>query len=862
MPKCNIFTYFFDNFLLTILKKCFIIQLRKILPQNPERTTAMLLNKNWKMLFNGEILPCRGFPVSMYRTLLANGRIDDPYYGENQYDAKELSRKDCEFICEFEPEGEIFAEDKVFLRFFGIDTLSEVYLNGNILFGADNMFVTYEYEVRGLLKRGLNTLRVKISSPLEYAEKRFGERPLYGVEGTVPGYQHIRKAHYMYGWDWGMQLPDMGIWRNVEIVGKSVCEICGAYYRQEFRDSYRKLILTVTPELRPFVIRPVELLTEIELSDGRSLISRNPVHKCERLTFEVENPPLWWVRGYGKQPLQRVKFTLIEDGKAIDRFEERIGFRELTVRNDEKAGKFCFVCNGTEIFAMGANIIPEDQILPSVNDKRTDYMLRQCARANFNCVRVWGGGVYPNDHFLKRCDELGFVLWQDFMFACAAYRLTPQMAASVKKELKDNIKRIRNHPCLGLWCGNNEIESMWEGWGVPKDEEAKADYAELFEKIIPAALKEYDPDRFYWPSSPSSGGGLYGGKCFSGSSDNHRGDQHFWAVWHGFKPLEEFRRFDFPFCSEFGFESLPSVKTAMTFARGKDMDLCSPVMEAHQKCVMGNEKLLFYTAQMCRTPKSFEELVYATQLVQAESIRLNVEHMRRKRGKCMGSLYWQFNDSNPVISWSAVDYFGREKALYYATKRFYAPVLVSCLEENLNNVQLHISNETTESILGIIKWSLRKNTGGKIVNGEKEVQVEALSSEAVISLDLSKHLNTREMKRSCFLEYCLIINGKEVYKGCTIFVKPKAFEFLPPDFSLNIEETGRSYILKLKSRAFAKGVVLDLKDCDCVFSDNFFDFSGSYTVEVDKDSLTKPLTADGFRRRLCVMSCFDLGTNE
>ena len=228
----------------------------------------------------------------------------------------------------------------------------------------------------------------------------------------------------------------------------------------------------------------------------------------------------------------------------------------------------------------------------------------------------------------------------------------------------------------------------------------------------------------------------------------------------------------------------------------------------------------------------------------------------------MGSLYWQFNDSNPVISWSAVDYFGREKALYYATKRFYAPVLVSCLEENLNNVQLHISNETTESILGIIKWSLRKNTGGKIVNGEKEVQVEALSSEAVISLDLSKHLNTREMKRSCFLEYCLIINGKEVYKGCTIFVKPKAFEFLPPDFSLNIEETGRSYILKLKSRAFAKGVVLDLKDCDCVFSDNFFDFSGSYKVEVDKDSLTKPLTADGFRRRLCVMSCFDLGTNE
>lgn len=246
---------------------------------------------------------------------------------------------------------------------------------------------------------------------------------------------------------------------------------------------------------------------------------------------------------------------------------------------------------------------------------------------------------------------------------------------------------------------------------MPEDPEAKNDYVELFEKIIPSALKEYDPDRFYWPSSPSSGGGLYGGKCFNGSSDNHRGDQHFWSVWHSFKPLEEFRKFDFPFCSEYGFESLPPLKTVETFARGKDLDLCSPVMEAHQKCALGNEKLLFYVAQMCRTPKTFEGMIYATQLVQAESIRLNVEHMRRKRGKCMGSLYWQFNDSNPVISWSAVDYFGREKALYYVTKRFYAPVLVSCLEENINDVQLHISNETTQSVKGTLKWSLRKNTG-------------------------------------------------------------------------------------------------------------------------------------------------------
>ena len=827
-----------------------------------ERTKNMLLNKNWKMLYNGETLPCKGFPVSMYQTLLSNGKIDDPYYGENQYEALELSRNSCEFTCEFQPEGELFTNDKVFLRFYGIDTVAEVYLNNDILFTSDNMFITYEYEVKSLLKRGLNTIRIKIFSPLTYAEEKFRERPLYGVEGTIPGYQHIRKAHYMYGWDWGMQLPDMGIWRDVELVGKSVCEICGASYKQEFKDNYKKLVLTVTPELRPFVIKPVQLLTEIELSDGRSLVSRKPVHQCEKLTFEVENPPLWNVRGYGRQPLQKVRFTLLEDDEVIDRLEEKIGFRELTVINNEKDGKFCFVCNGTEIFAMGADVIPEDQILPHITEKRTEYMLKQCVRANFNCIRIWGGGVYPNDYLLSRCDELGLVLWQDFMFACAAYKLTPPLAASIKTELKCNIKRLRNHACLGLWCGNNEIESMWEGWGVPEDEEAKNDYVELFEKIIPAALKEYDPDRFYWPSSPSSGGGLYGGKCFKGSSDNHRGDQHFWAVWHSFKPLEEFRKFDFPFCSEFGFESVPSIKTINSFAGKKDLDLCSPVMEAHQKCTLGNEKLLFYVAQMCRTPKSFEEMIYATQLVQAESIRLNVEHMRRQRGRCMGSLYWQLNDSNPIISWSAVDYFGREKALYYVTKRFYSPVLVSCLEENINDVQLHISNETTQKIKGTLKWSLRKNSGGRIRSGECETEIDALASRLGASIDLSEELGSRESKRSCFLEYSLIVGDKELSKGTTIFVRPKAFEFLPPDFSLTIEETNRSYILKLKSRAFAKGVMLDLKDCDCVFSDNFFDFSGNYTVTVEKDSLTKPLTADGFRRRMGVMSCYDLGMNR
>ena len=819
----------------------------------------MLLNKNWKMKYKNQEYLCKRFPVSMYQTLIMNGKTDDPYYGENQYEARELSRDDCEFYCDFVPEGELFQSEKITMTFYGLDTLAQVYLNGDLLFSSDNMFVTYRHDVTQNLLKGNNRLTVKFSSPLVFAENAYKDRPLYGVEGTVPGYQHIRKAHYSFGWDWGPQLPDMGIWRDVELSGASVCRIDSVYFKQDFSDDYKKLTLTVIPQIDLWDIKPLELLIEIELSDGRSLISRKSLSKSEKTEFVVEDPPLWNVRGLGEQPLQNVTLTVLEGEKIVCTHKERIGFRHLTVNNDPDSGKFCFVCNGTEIFAMGADLIPNDQILPFATDKRTDSMLEQCADMGFNCVRMWGGGVYPSDRFLEKCDEMGFILWQDFMFACAAYRLTTALSESIKKEARDNIIRIRNHPCLGLWCGNNEIESMWEGWGVPDDPEAKADYVKLFEELIPAELKKYDPETFYWPSSPSSGGNQFkGSECFKGSSDTTKGDQQYWAVWHSFAPLEAFRKHDFPFCSEYGFESIPSMKTISTFAGKKDLNLSSPVMEAHQKCTLGNEKLLFYIAQMCRCPKSFEETIYATQLVQAESIRLNAEHLRRKRGKCMGSLYWQLNDSNPVISWSAVDYFGRPKALYYASKRFYAPLLISCLEENPEDVQLHITNDTAEAKEGTVLWQLRKNDGTTLKRGEFGFKADPLSSQKLLSLNFSKELETERDKRSCFLEYSASVGGEIVSRACTIFVRPKTFTFLPPRLSLGIEETPSQFILNIGSKAFAKGVLLDLRDGDCVFSDNFFDICGRHVVTIDKATLTKPFTAQMLKSKLTVMSCYDL----
>ena len=819
----------------------------------------MLLNKNWKMKYKNREYPCKRFPVSMYQTLIMNGAADDPYYGENQYEAKELSRESCEFFCDFVPEGELFRNEKIIMTFHGLDTLAQVYLNGDLLFNSDNMFVTCRHDVTQNLLKGNNRLSVKFSSPLVYAENAHRDRPLFGVESTIPGYQHIRKAHYSFGWDWGPQLPDMGIWRDVELTGSSVCSIDSVYFKQNFSDDFKKLTLTVIPRINLWDIKPLELLIEIKLSDGRSLISRKSLSKSEKTEFTIENPPLWNVRGLGEQPLQTVILTVMEGEAALCVHSEKIGFRLLTVKNEPENHKFCFVCNGTEVFAMGADIIPGDQILPFVTDKRIDNMLEQCADMGFNCVRIWGGGVYPNDHFLEKCDEMGFILWQDFMFACAAYKLNTAFTESVKKEIRDNIIRIRNHACLGLWCGNNEIESMWEGWNVPSDSEAREDYVKLFEEIIPHELKKYDPERYYWPSSPSSGGNQFkGSRCFKGSSDCDKGDQHFWTVWHSYAPLEEFRKYDFPFCSEYGFESIPSMKTIAAFASRKDLNLSSPVMEAHQKCALGNEKLLFYIAQMCRCPKNFEETVYATQLVQAESIRLNVEHLRRKRGRCMGSLYWQLNDSNTVISWSAVDYFGRPKALYYASKRFYAPLLISCLEENTEDIQLHITNDTKDVKEGTVLWQLRKNDGTTVKQGEYGFRAEPLSAQKILSLNLSKELSSVRSRRSCFLEYSAVVDGETVSKGCTIFVRPKSFTFLNPELSLAIEETPSRFILHIKSRNFAKGVLLDLRDGDCIFDDNFFDICGRHTVSVDKTSLTKSFTAQMLKSKLTVMSCYDL----
>lgn len=802
-------------------------------------------------------------PASVYDTLLKAGRIPDPYFGENQYGAFGVSEAAYIFEHIFTADMDVLSCKKLYIRFKGIDTVSDVFLNGVPVGKTENMHRTYEFDITSRIKAGENTVSVYIFSPLEYIRRMQEKEKLWGVNSTTEGFPHIRKAHYMFGWDWGPSLPDMGIWRGAELVGVRGGRIESVYVRQKHgRDSVSLAFDTKLSDISSNDLRMDITLTS---PDGAEFFACEPVKsggvkdgsvKVEPV-INIERPLLWNVRGYGKQNLYTAKVTLFDGEEPVDIREFNIGLRTVEVcRNKDKDGdgeEFCFAVNGTKIFAMGANYIPEDQILARLSPERTETLLKSCAAANYNMIRVWGGGFYPDDNFYDTCDRLGILVWQDFAFACAVYNADTDFCNNVKQELIDNIIRLRNHASLGMWCGNNEIESAILYWGIPVTESQKQGYIRLFEKLIPSVVKHYDPQTFYWSSSPSSGGN------FDEPSAENRGDSHYWDVWHNLKPFNDFRKYKFRFCSEYGFESVPEMKTVMSFASKDDLNLMSPVMEAHQKCEGGSEKLMYYLAQMTHYPYSFEDLSYATQLVQADAVKNCVEHLRRNRGRCMGSLYWQVNDSNPVISWSSIDYFGRWKALHYYAKKFYAPVLCSIDDSDKLNLVVNISNETTNDFVGKLRWKVRRNDCTVISEGAENVVVHALSARDVLTLDPQLTKLNESMFRDHYIEYSLIESNAVISTDTCLLCPPKQFKFLPPEISATVDKIGGVYKLTVTSKNFAKGVRLDFEKFDCTFGDNWFDLHGQpYNMILNKTAVSDDLCEIDLEEMLKIKSYYDI----
>lgn len=786
-------------------------------------------------------------PCSMYSVLIDNGLIPDPYFRDNEKLVRPLARESVSFVSTFTVDSATLSHGHVLIRFHSLDTFCHIELNGRPLADVDNMHRTHTFEVKELLFEGENTLTLDFSSAVLEMEKRQAEHYL-GYDGNcTPGHSHIRKAFYMSGWDWAPTLSDMGIMRDVELIAYDKQLIEYVETRQIHSDEGVRLDVTLHTRGTDDMARAVATLVSpcgkvyyTGLVSGKGSIN-------------IPDPNLWWPNNLGPQNLYKLSVNLYSDTEIVDSKELKIGLRTLTVSRDkdEYGEEFAFVVNGVKFFAMGANYVPEDSIIPHLNKERTRKILASARAANFNALRVWGGAFYPTDWFYDLCDEMGLVVWQDFMVACGNVWMTEHNRENFIAEFKDNFTRIGHHASLGIVSGNNEMEEFITYAPEFDGEDVRRDYLELYENILPALMAEYLPDTFYWPSSPSSGGG------FDEPTAEDRGDCHYWKMWSGGEPYEDCRNHYFRFMSEYGFESLPNIKTVRAFAEEDDMNIFSPVVEWHQKKKIpdGNKMMIHYASGLYRYANSFPSFVYMSQLVQADAIRYTAEHMRRHRGRCMGSVYWQFNDCWPVASWASVDYFGRWKALHYAAKKFYAPVLLSACEEG-TRVTFNLANERRAAYDGKFTYSVIDSELNVLFKDSFDVSVAPMSASDIHTADLESVVKGRE--NECVVTFSVVDANGTQSGGTVLLVKPKHFDFKKPNITCEISGAGTSYTATLKTDAYARSVELDFETLDAVFEDNYFDLTSTAPLRVHFTT-NEVTNVEALRRELKIRSVYNIG---
>ena len=793
-------------------------------------------------------------PGSVQTDLLAAAKIDDPYYRDNEAKSQWIGLGDWEYRLNFNVDAATLQQSHVELVFDGLDTFADVTVNGKPLLSADNMFRRWRVPVKDVLHAGSNTLTVRIQSPIAKLQPWLLKQP-YALPGEFDsafgdepkGKQtsnYVRKANYQYGWDWGPRFVTEGIWQPVRLESWSGVRLDDFHIAQP-QVSADKAELSADVMLQAANAGGVKIRLRWTAPDGRTgqaeqdatlVAGDNALH----LPFAIAKPERWWPTGYGKPNLYRFHVDVEQAGKTLASADRRSGLRSVELKRDHDTWgrSFAFVVNGVPIFAKGADLIPYDSFPERVTPARLHQILASARDANMNMLRMWGGGIYQSDTFYDMADELGIMIWQDFMFGGAVTPYDPAFRENSRIEAIEQVRRLRNHPSIVLWCGNNEVQTGWESWpdridfkqaiGPQERQRVEDGMRELFGKTLRGVVKDNDPDVPYWASSPSTD---YEGEA--NVLDN--GDYHYWKVWSGSEPIDHYLDITPRFQSEYGLQSFPVMKTIESFATPEDRQPNSPVMRAHQKFANGdgNDRLLLYIRGNYGEPKDFASFVYLSQLMQAEGIELAAEHLRSARPQAMGSLYWQLNDVWPGPSWSSIDYDGRWKALQFHAKRFYAPVDLVPIRRD-GKTSLFLVSDRTAPFQATLRTLIIDMAGKVLHESSKPIDAAALASTPAGTLSDGDLLHGADPKHSV-AAFDVIENGKVVAHHLLYFAVAKDLT-LPAQPGLSAEWRDDNKTLRVSAKQLARGVWVDFGKLDATLSSNAFDLLPGEHVDIAVES--------------------------
>jgi beta-mannosidase len=798
----------------------------------------MSLNENWSFSQAGKDnwLPAT-VPGCVHTDLLANKLIPDPFYRMNEKDEQWIDKEDWIYKNSFVVDSVITSMQKIELSFKGLDTYADVYLNDSLILKTDNMFREWNPEVKKYLRTGNNLLKIVFHSAIKEGLQKYdalgytipvsdNDQSENGGVGKKRVSIFTRKAGYHYGWDWGPRFVTSGIWRPVSLLAWNNVILRDLYIKQNSLTTIKaELNVGVSIEAasacRSYLVLSINgkeaLRKNLNLKPGINLVN---------LPLVIEKPELWWPNGFGKQALYSIKAVLdpINDKLISSSIEKRIGLRKIElIQEPDSVGKsFGFRVNGKNIFIKGANYIPQDNFLNRVTPERYEHILQSAADANMNMLRVWGGGIYENDIFYNLCDEKGLLVWQDFMFACAMFPGDAAFLENVKQEAKDNITRLRSHPSIAIWCGNNECLSAWYQWGykdsVPRQQGKEvADkiwkaYEDNFHVLLPSLVKELDPEREYWCSSPAAG--------FNIPSNWTSGDNHYWGVWWAKDPFSDYYKKIGRFMSEYGFQSFPELKTVKYYTVPADWNIYSDVMKAHQRSSIGNVTIEEYMLRDYKKPKDFQSYLYLGQVLQAEGTKIAMEGHRRARPYCQGTMFWQIDDCWPVASWSTIDYFGRWKAQQYYAVKAYAPVLVSPVLDN-GKLKVYVCSDRFDSFKAKLSVQVSDMTGKPVSTKEQEITVAENASNLALEIPI-KEITSKGDPSQLYVYVAIKENGKLLSDNLILFLSPKDVKLPKPLINVSISNSDEGYKITLTSDKLALNTYLCNDITEGFFKDNYF----------------------------------------